>query len=113
MDRTEGIMTLPDGTEIAVLERPWLDNKVGVSCIPEGNYIVNRDRTGKHRWFAIPDAPGRTLIEIHPANKTSQLAGCLAPCSHIEDGFAHDSVEACELLLQWYGDDSWTLEITS
>lgn len=112
-DRTESLMELPDGQVISILERPWLDNEPFVSCIKEGVYKVKRDHTGKHRWYKLMDVEGRTFIEIHPVNFVYELEGCLGPCMFIKNGVAHDSVEACQLLLAWFGEDDWLLEIRS
>lgn len=118
---TAGVLTLPDDSALVVLELPWLDNQLSVSCIPEGRYIVDRNTAGKHQWYALrnEETDPRTFIEIHPANRISQLEGCLAPCLEIKGGastadpIAFDSVKACEKLLEWFGDDSFVLEISS
>jgi hypothetical protein len=110
-DRTEGVLTLPDGQQIATLERPWLDNKPFVSCIPPDSYIVDRDKTGTHRWYRLRDVDKRSDIEIHIANLASELMGCIAPCMYIKDGVGYGSREACELILKWFGDNSFVLEI--
>lgn len=89
---TEGVLTLPDGQEIYTLERPWLDNEPSVSCIPEGQYIIQRDHTGKHRWYKVLN---------------------VAPCMFIQNGKAFDSITACELLISWFGENNWILEIIS
>lgn len=111
--RTEGVITLPDGSEIKTLERPWKGNKPYVSCIPEGEYIVKRDHTGKHRYFAVQEVEGRSAIEIHPANTVNQLLGCIAPCLYLEKGVARHSTEACLKLIELYGENSFHLLITS
>ena len=110
-DRTEGILTLPDGQQIATLERSWLDNKPFVSCIPAGQYIVDRDKTGKHQWYRLRHVDKRSDIEIHIANLASELMGCIAPCMYIKNGVGYGSREACELILAWFGDNSFVLEI--
>lgn len=64
------------------LELPWLENRRGKSCIPLGIYEA---RVGTH-WTDHATAPsvellavpGRTQIEIHAANRPSELLGCLA-----------------------------------
>lgn len=61
------------------LERAWHDNERNVSCIPEGRYAVAPDREG--RWTGYPElqsVPGRSEIIIHPANRVSELQGCIA-----------------------------------
>jgi len=75
-DRTTGYIELSNSS-IDTLELPWNDNKVGLSCIPEGEYIVKRDKHGKHTWFNIPQVHGRTFIEIHEGHKPSHSQGCI------------------------------------
>jgi len=60
------------------LEKNWDDNKPFESCIPEGEYIVHPDNTGKHKFFKVADVSQRTDIEIHPANHPEELSGCIA-----------------------------------
>jgi hypothetical protein len=99
--QTDGLIMLPDGTQIKTIECPDLDNKPFVSCIPEGIYRVRRDYTGKHTFYKLLDVPGRSFIEIHPASKVEQLEGCIGM-----------SRKDCELLIHWFGDNDWILEIT-
>lgn len=111
--------SLPDGTELMFLELPWRDNEIGESCIPLGQYVIDRDYTGKHRWYSFrnDETLPRTHIEMHPASLLSHLQGCLAPCFDIKGGentsnpVAIDSTEACKLLVKWFGDFSWVLNI--
>ena len=99
--KTTGILTLPSGAEVETLERPWLDNQVGVSCIPSGIYKFKRDHYGKHQWFSLLDVPGRTFIEIHPGNKVSHSEGCILM-----------SKKDCVHMLKWFGgDEAFVLEI--
>ncbi|MGE4487891.1 MAG: DUF5675 family protein [Synergistaceae bacterium] len=60
------------------IERPWLDNQPGISCIPEATYKVVPDNSGKHQYFKILDVEDRESIEIHVANKAKELNGCIA-----------------------------------
>lgn len=76
-ESTTGYITLENGTSIESLERPWLNNQVGISCIPEGEYIVHRDLHGRHTWFAIEAVEGRTFIEIHVGHKVQHSLGCI------------------------------------
>lgn len=112
-NRTEGGIILPNGESIATLERPWKGNKPFVSCIPEGEYIVERDHTGKHKYFKILDVAGRSHIEIHPANFVNELQGCIAPCFYLKNGRAYHSTEACLKLIHLFGEKSFHLLITS
>jgi hypothetical protein len=79
-DRTNGIATLPDGTEIKTLERPWLNNQPNVSCIPAGIYKFKRDNCGRFQWFKVLDVPGRTHIEFHEGHKPTHSEGCILIC---------------------------------
>jgi hypothetical protein len=102
-DKTTGLLTLPDGSEIKTLERPWLDNQVIVSCIPEAIYKFKRDHYGKHQWFSVLDVPNRTFIEIHPGSKVSHSEGCILM-----------SKKDCIHMLKWFGsNDEFVLEIIS
>ena len=76
-DRTAGVLTLPDGTELETIELPWNDNKIGASCIPAGIYKFVRDKYGRHQWWRILDVEGRTAIEIHEGYKPSHSQGCI------------------------------------
>jgi hypothetical protein len=76
-DRTNGIAILPDGTEYPSLERPWLENKPSISCIPAGNYKFVRDTHGRFQWFRVLKVVGRTNIEMHLGTKPSHSEGCI------------------------------------
>lgn len=73
---------LPDRTvgklgKFCTLERPWLNNQQKISCIPEGEYRVLRDRAGRYQCFRIDLVPGRTNIEFHAGNYPSNSEGCI------------------------------------
>jgi len=77
-DRTVGELESRDHELWAMtLERPWLDNQVGISCIPEGEYEVHRDKYGRHTWFAVQNVEGRTHIEMHEGSKPWHSQGCI------------------------------------
>lgn len=63
------------------VERPWLDNKVRESCIPEGEYklLLGRYNNGGYDAYEIMDVPDRTLIKIHIGNTIDDVIGCVAP----------------------------------
>ena len=70
------------------LERPWLDNKPFESCVPEGEYKLQyHSYKGRLDTYALigetvshfPSDKERSLILIHPANKVTELHGCIAP----------------------------------
>ncbi len=67
------------------IELPWRQNQVGISCIPEGEYVVlprSSPKYGAH--FSLQDVPGRSMILIHPANfALTELRGCIAPVTRV------------------------------
>lgn len=62
------------------LERPWLENKSGISCIPQGTYKVLWTHSPKYKrhMYLVSGTEPRTGIRIHSANLSSQLQGCIA-----------------------------------
>ena len=118
---TSGEWILPDGQLIYTLELPWRDNQIGKSCIPDGYYTVDRDHTGRHTWYRFrnEETAPRTHIEMHEASLLRHLQGCIAPCMEIKGGehtsepVAVNSRQALELLVEWFGEDSFYLRITS
>lgn len=100
IDYQEGILSDCDGHQWYTMERPWLGDKPGVSCIPAGLYmlvphtIMHGPLAGLQTYalsnpelgvFPEPPAsysgsnPVRVSILIHPANWAFQLLGCIAP----------------------------------
>lgn len=94
---TIGKLHLPDSRVFWTIERPWLDNAVGQSCVPAGVYdlvphaserfgrtwaLVNRALRVVHQPGDIPaNATGiwRSAILIHVGNWSKDLRGCIAP----------------------------------
>src|SRR6202142_4773771 len=86
-DGTFGIAVLDDGTSYDSLELPWLNNIPGKSCIQIGTYtalLVDSPHFG-FKVYQLQYVPGRSFIEIHPANwggdtdkgLYSDLMGCI------------------------------------
>lgn len=105
---TLGRIQIENGPLIYTLERPWLDNKPFISCIPEGDYALEWDTTGRIR--NVPRLRGtepRTQINIHIANYPEQLQGCIAPGLRWEIQGQSPSIarssNAMELLLEVIG----------
>ena len=68
------------GQEVYTVERPWLCNKVGESCIPEGDYALRPYSSARFtNVWEVCDVPGRTYILIHAANLPTEVEGCIAP----------------------------------
>ncbi|WP_413998883.1 DUF5675 family protein [Flavobacterium sp. W1B] len=67
------------------IELPWKDNLSQVSCIPEGEYFIEKrysSRFGCH--LEVLNVPNRSLILFHLANNALvELRGCIAPVNHL------------------------------
>lgn len=70
------------------IERPWLGNKRSVSCIPEGQYPLQRRKFGRYwtiysqRWrhdfvMEVGEVPKRTAILIHAGRGIVDSQGCI------------------------------------
>lgn len=60
------------------LERPWLQNKRSVSCIPEGFYTCERVKSPKFGdTFEIVDVEARSHILFHKGNLSDDTHGCI------------------------------------
>lgn len=63
-----------------ILELPWKENEINVSCIPEGGYIIQASSTPHfEECIVVKDVPGRKAILMHAANQVHELRGCIAP----------------------------------
>jgi hypothetical protein len=68
----------------ATMELPWKNNAPYHSCIPAGLYRVRLgvfsrgDGGNGYPDLEFVDVPGRSLIEMHAAEKPSDLWGCIA-----------------------------------
>jgi hypothetical protein len=78
---TQGFLEWNGTLVCYTIELPWLVNQRRISCIPEGEYILQLRFSPKFKWhFLLMDVPGRDLILIHPANDAKlELLGCIAP----------------------------------
>jgi hypothetical protein len=71
------------------IERPWLNNEKSVSCIPEGEYILEPYESAKHPdcfylgnnnlGVGFLETHQRTYILIHVGNFVNDIQGCIAP----------------------------------
>lgn len=63
------------------VERPWVQNKPTVSCIPAGLYQLKLGMYYKHNYpaYELLNVPQRAGIKIHVANTYTELEGCIAP----------------------------------
>lgn len=61
------------------VERPWLNNKNGISCIPRGitaHFIKYLSPHNGSTWIC-QDIENRTNVEIHAANIPGDVEGCI------------------------------------
>lgn len=86
------------------IELPWRQNARLVSCIPEGEYFIQKRYSAKFKWhLEITGVPGRRLILFHAANHAlSQLNGCIAPVTELSGpGMGLASRKAFATLKSW------------
>lgn len=78
IDGTFGVL-LDDNTPFCLtLERPWLNNEVGKSCIPIGAYLCKRVISPKFGiTFEVTDVNGRTHILFHKGTLMDDSRGCI------------------------------------
>lgn len=111
-----------NGTEhmnFLCLERPWLNNQKGVSCIPIGIYPWEKVLASRHIPYphiAIQNVPGRDGVCIHIGNYVTNVEGCIIiGLSFVDinkDGLQDltDSTVAFHKLMEFLP-DSGTIEI--
>ena len=77
-DGTFGVL-LDNETPFALtLERRWLMNRVGESCIPVGIYTCERVTSPKFgNTFEVKNVPGRSAILFHKGNLMADTHGCI------------------------------------
>jgi hypothetical protein len=90
---TPGAGTVLDDSNVPVfdfktLELPWNNNERMVSCIPAGEYLVQKmppNSKRKYEYFHVLNVKGRDSILWHPGNYTRQILGCCLPGeSHVD-----------------------------
>ena len=67
------------------IELPWKNNERRVSCIPEGEYFIEKRYSPKFKWHLhVLGVENRSLILFHPANNAlKELNGCIAPVTKL------------------------------
>jgi len=81
LEGTQGVLEWNGTIVCYTIELPWLGNQKRISCIPEGEYFLQKRFSPKFKWHLhLMNVPGRDLILIHPANDAiNELLGCIAP----------------------------------
>jgi hypothetical protein len=69
------------GEEYQILERPWINNRPNISCIPADIYtaaFLPRSGSGKYKnVYQLLSVIGRSGILTHNGNIVTQSHGCL------------------------------------
>ena len=75
---TFGVLLEEDIPFCVTLERPWLENKRSISCIPEGFYKCERVQSPRFGdTFEIEGVAGRSHILFHKGNLLDDTHGCV------------------------------------
>jgi hypothetical protein len=75
---TFGVLRRGQVPFVLTLERPWVDNKQNVSCIPGGTYTCKKLRSPKFgETYEITGVPGRTHVLFHKGNTIEDTQGCI------------------------------------
>ena len=119
-DGTFGILTLPDGSKLCTVEKPWVNNEPFNSCIPIGTYKVRHKRfnRGGYQALEILDVVNRTHILFHIANYVREVVGCVG----VNTSFSSNNSKWCgvgskkafnKLMAACKGEDEIMLTITN
>jgi hypothetical protein len=99
------------------LERIWMSNERGVSCIPDGAYVCKRVDSPKFGvTFEVMDVPGRTDILFHRGNLSDDSHGCIVLGEEFgllgnQRGILGSQKAFAEFLGRLKGQDTFNLDI--
>ena len=75
---TPGVLIYDNWPFALTLEREWLDNQVGISCISAGTYYCERvDSPRFGDTFEVLEVLGRSHILFHKGNIDDDSHGCI------------------------------------
>ena len=75
---TLGVLFDEDIPFCLTVERPWLNNQTGISCIPKGEYIIKPVESPKFgATWEVQNVVGRSHILIHRGNVDDDSHGCI------------------------------------
>lgn len=119
---TSGKMILPTGETLFSIEQPWNNNLKDKSCVPVGLYDLMPYISPKHgyTWYLQNADLGvggayepRSYCELHSANWSEQLEGCIAfglegnpsfdPITKQIEPAVENSVDAIRVLINTLG----------
>lgn len=99
-------------------ERPWLNNQIGISCIPAGQYICRRVKSPKFGdTFEVTGVSGRSEILIHSGNIDDDSHGCIILGENFEPwktgqlSLASSKIAFGQFMREMEGQDQFTLTI--
>lgn len=99
-------------------ERPWLNNQIGISCIPAGQYICRRVKSPKFGdTFEVTNVSGRSEILIHSGNIDDDSHGCIILGENFEPwktgqlSLASSKIAFGQFMREMEGQDQFTLTI--
>jgi hypothetical protein len=116
---TFGVLIDGDLPFALTLERRWLDNQTGISCIPVGKYQCRRvDSPHFGDTFEVTSVPGRTNILFHKGNIDDNSRGCIIVGEEYDPVLGSYGVKASgdgygEFMQRLRGLESFDLEIVS
>ena len=77
-ETTLGVLIIEDDPRYCTLEDAWLNNEIGISCIPCGRYACARVLSPKFGdTFEIKNVPQRSHILFHAGNTNLDTRGCV------------------------------------
>lgn len=84
---TVGILTLNFQIQCYTLEPPQKGNQRNISCIPTGQYRVEKYNSPKFKrvCFSLHDVFGRDYISMHAGNRVGNTKGCILVGQSIYD----------------------------
>lgn len=107
-------ITLPP---MFTLERKWVKNQKGISCIPSGTYKFvphgweKNSRFSKKKVWEIVGVQGREAILIHVGNTVHDVEGCIAVGTNVAGAFVGNSVKAISIMQEQIGCNGGTITI--
>jgi len=110
---THGVLSVNGQVMFVTLERPWVDNRPNVSCIPAGRYNVRMRYSPrfKRKLYEIEGVEGRSDILIHPGNTVEDTSGCILLGEKREGTSVLNSRRAVESLHKQLGGKPFVLEV--
>ena len=100
------------------MEPPWLNNQIGKSCIPAGEYEAVMRKSPKYGWkYWLQNTDPRTFVLIHGGNLARHTMGCILPGKRkgTLNGKAAvlNSKAAVRVIHDYFADQPFTLRITN